>query len=115
MQDENTTKVVFSTRLRAAMDSNGLTQADLAGAIGLSQAAVSKWLKGSIPSGDQLFKASLRLGVTMEWLLGGDAATSFVAPHGHSLRQARGEAERLARQLLEVEATTAKLRQYLGM
>lgn len=116
MQDENTTKVVFSSRLRAAMERNGLTQAELAGSIGLSQAAISKWLKGSIPSGDQLLKAGQRLGVSMEWLLGVDG-DSPVAPSHISpsiVQKARHEAERLARQLADLEDTASRLRQYLG-
>lgn len=46
---------------------------ELAGVVGVTQAAVSNWLKGSIPKGDQLLVMARALGVTMEWLLTGSA------------------------------------------
>lgn len=49
----------------------GMNQADLALKAGVSQAAVSKWLKGTIPKGDQLHAIAISLFVTMEWLLTG--------------------------------------------
>lgn len=48
-----------------------LTQKSLGEKIGVSQTAVSKWLNGSIPRGDQLMITASCLNVTMEWLLTG--------------------------------------------
>ncbi len=49
-----------------------VNQASLASAIGVTQAAVSKWLNGSIPKGDQLYRLARALGARMEWLISGE-------------------------------------------
>lgn len=64
----------FPRRLQRAMNKAGLNQAQLAAQIGVTQAAVSKWLNGTVPKGDQLLALSNALKVSMERLLTGDAA-----------------------------------------
>jgi transcriptional regulator with XRE-family HTH domain len=62
----------FSSRLREIMAARRVSQANLAAATGVTQAAVSKWLNGSIPKGDQLYKIARTLLVRMEWLISGE-------------------------------------------
>ena len=50
-----------------------LTQEQIAEGTGVSQGAVSGWLKGSIPKGDVLHRAAQFFGVSMEVLLTGRA------------------------------------------
>lgn len=54
------------------MRSQGTTQMELAAKVGVSQAAVSNWLNGTIPKGDQLWALATILDVSMEWLLTGE-------------------------------------------
>lgn len=72
LQEQNTTRGIFSARLREIMKSRGTTQVELAAAVGVTQAAVSKWLNGAIPKGDQLLALARSFGVTMDWLLTGE-------------------------------------------
>lgn len=54
------------------MAARRVNQASLASTIGVTQAAVSKWLNGSIPKGDQLHRLARALLVRMEWLISGE-------------------------------------------
>jgi transcriptional regulator with XRE-family HTH domain len=51
VQEESTTKVVFSNNLIALMDCSKITQDQLAEHMGVSQTTVWKWRKGAIPDG----------------------------------------------------------------
>jgi transcriptional regulator with XRE-family HTH domain len=56
--------------LNAALTANGLSQATLAEAIGVTRAAVSKWFKGeSFPRPDKLLKIALATGLPYEHLV----------------------------------------------
>ncbi len=58
-------------RIEQLMKSRGWTQKDLAAALGVSQPAVSQYLKGRIPPAPVLYQLA-RLGRTsMEWILTG--------------------------------------------
>lgn len=46
------------------------TQKQLADLSGISQASVSKYVRGGYPGAVELYKLSKILGVTMEWLMG---------------------------------------------
>lgn len=59
------------------MKERGMTQVDLARETGVSQAAVSNWLNGSVPKGDQLLILTKAFGVTMDWLLTGKGPKSL--------------------------------------
>ncbi len=62
----------YSGRIRQIMEHLGLTQRDFSDAIGVSQPAVSLYLKGRMPPADVLYRIA-RLGrTTMEWLLTGN-------------------------------------------
>lgn len=55
------------------MKARDITQDALASATGVSQPAVGRWLQGSIPAGDTLFRIAAFFDVQMESLLGGEA------------------------------------------
>ena len=78
------------------MGSKGVKQADLAGILKISQAAVSKWMNGSIPKGDQLYAVSNYFKVPMEWLLTGKGPDNLSAVA--SLKMSREFAEMADRQ-----------------
>ncbi len=70
MRPNNTTIVVFANRLSALMHERRVTQVRLADEFQVSQAAVSKWLKGSVPAGVTLVRPGRFFGVTAEELVG---------------------------------------------
>ena len=64
-------KDVFSERLTAIRMERGDYQRDLAGALGMSQTAVSHYEKGDRePTLENLIKISHRYNVSLDWLLG---------------------------------------------
>lgn len=74
----------FSRRLRLAFERSGLTQIELAKAIGgkTKQATVSDWMnpkKEAIPSTPYLFKLAKLLGVSADRLLFGEQASNLPA------------------------------------
>jgi hypothetical protein len=73
MQPQINTLVVFSGRLRTLMQERKVPQVRLAQEFRVSQAAVSKWLKGTVPSGATLVRLAHFFGVTPEELLGLDS------------------------------------------
>lgn len=64
VQDKNKTKVVFSKRLASLMDAAGITQADLAERVGVTQTTVWKWRNGSVPDGISTVKIAEIFGVS---------------------------------------------------
>lgn len=54
------------------MESRGMVQADLAVSLGVSQAAVSRWLGGRVPRAGELYRLAKLFGVSMESLLGAE-------------------------------------------
>lgn len=70
MQQNSTTGVIFGARLSALMRERRITQVRLAEEFGVSQAAVFKWLKGTVPAGETLVRLAQFLGVTPEELIG---------------------------------------------
>jgi transcriptional regulator with XRE-family HTH domain len=55
------------------MQKRKVTQAQLAHEFRVSQAAVSKWLKGTVPSGETLVRLAHFFGITAEELIGLDS------------------------------------------
>ena len=64
----------FAQQLKKIMDARGLTQQDMAALLGVSQPAVSLYLRGRIPPVDILLKLAEISSERMEWLLTGSAA-----------------------------------------
>ena len=54
------------------MAERGLTQASLAGIVGVAQASVWAWLNGAIPQRRTATTLCEKLGVSQEWLLYGE-------------------------------------------
>jgi transcriptional regulator with XRE-family HTH domain len=60
-----------NARLKEALKAGGMSNADLANAIGVTVQAVSKWLKKGGISQQRLPTVARVLGVSLEWLLTG--------------------------------------------
>lgn len=59
----------FDDRLRLAIKMKGITQKELAARIGVSEAIVSRWVRGNrFPHAKQLFALAEALDVDAEWL-----------------------------------------------
>lgn len=70
MQEKKTVKAIFPLRFEELMRAHGKTQADVADYLGISQASVSQWKRGSIPGGDLLPGIAEFFHVTVDYLLG---------------------------------------------
>ena len=71
MQEKNTTIPIFSSRLRAKMQSIPLTQKQLEEVSKIRQTSISDYLNGkAIPSAEALSRLAAALGVSMDWLWG---------------------------------------------
>ena len=65
--------MTFGERLRSAREKAHLTQAELAGEVGIAQPQISRWEAGRTPmAGDDLVRVARALGVSLDWLIGGD-------------------------------------------
>lgn len=62
----------FADRLNAAMKAAGLSQAQLAEAVGISQPAVQKMSSGKTQGSSKAVEMARVLGVSAEWLVSGD-------------------------------------------
>jgi transcriptional regulator with XRE-family HTH domain len=63
--------IVFSKRLREAMEERNMKQVDLTKATGIGKSAISQYLSGSfIPKNDKIYLLSKALYVEPNWLLG---------------------------------------------
>lgn len=70
-QEENMQIGIFSLRLLEAMKSKGLTQKELADSAGITQAAVSRYLREeNAPRASELGALAIALNVSMDWLWG---------------------------------------------
>ncbi len=63
--------LIFDVQLQALMDQHALTQEFIAKIAGVTQGAVSGWLKGSIPRADALLRLSRYFDLPMDTLLTG--------------------------------------------
>ena len=69
MQDERCTPVNFAEHLASLIKARGITQKKLAADIGSSEASVVKWLKGSMPLGENLNKLASYFSLHPDFLL----------------------------------------------
>jgi transcriptional regulator with XRE-family HTH domain len=69
MQEEIQPEVVFKTALQRLMDARGLIQEQLAKELGVTQAAVSKWVQGSIPKPETLVRIAIFFNVSIDSIL----------------------------------------------
>ena len=58
-------------RIDSLLEERGLLRADLIKACELSESALRRWLSGSCPASDSLYKVAKYLNTTMEYLLDG--------------------------------------------
>ncbi len=85
----------LGNRLREQRDRRGLRQADIAGALGVSTQAVSKWERGeNAPDISLLVELGRLLGVSVEWILGGTTAETDTFPAAVFCTSLKGFAER---------------------
>lgn len=100
------------------MTQRGLSKAQLARELGVSNAHVANWLNGQLPRADQLLLIATHFGVSMEYILTGTGQqqSQRIATPSESgtIKAAKTEAERLARLLGEAEHSLSKLRSFLG-
>jgi transcriptional regulator with XRE-family HTH domain len=61
----------FGTRLLRALEKANVSQAELARHCNVSRTAVSKWVRGSVPTVDMALLISDRLDVSIRWLVAG--------------------------------------------
>jgi predicted transcriptional regulator len=73
----------FAQQLKKIMDARGLTQQDMAMLLGISQPAVSLYLRGRIPPADILLKLAEMSREKMEWLLTGSSTLHTEAVREH--------------------------------
>ena len=114
MQENKSPNGHFFDRLDNRMKAAGLNGADLAVKAGVTPTAISRYRQGRIPAAEELLRLAQALGVTMEWLLTGNGPSPPRTESTGYLKQAKVEAEKLARQLGEAEDTARRLRSFLG-
>ena len=87
-QEENMQNSIFSLRLLEAMKSNGLTQKELADSAGITQAAVSRYLREeNTPRASELGALAIALGVSMDWLWGRSGNKEEQHEHYHEKKK----------------------------
>jgi transcriptional regulator with XRE-family HTH domain len=103
MQDEKITSEIFSRTFCDLMEARGVSQPRLAGEIGIAQSAVFNYRNGRIPKALELLSISQFFGVTMEFMLTGQAGSGggeLRIPDAEEIR--RQERARLAARLRKV-------------
>lgn len=66
VQEENISGLIVADRIRELMKGKGITQVQLAKAIGVSQPAVSGWLRGAAPDVVKLARIASFFGIAIE-------------------------------------------------
>ncbi|MCU0797311.1 MAG: helix-turn-helix domain-containing protein [Akkermansiaceae bacterium] len=64
----------FPERFRELVASSGLTQKELANALGLSEGAIVNYKRDRVPKADELVAIANHFGITVDWLLAIKAA-----------------------------------------
>lgn len=81
---------IVRSRLREALERSAYTQEGLANAIGLSKQSVGKWFRTGQVSLENIANAAGKLGVSVDWLLGGEGYASKVPSNGKLARDKEG-------------------------
>ena len=68
----------FKKQLQKLMENGGLNQQELAQLLGVSQPAISLYLRGRIPPAEILMKMAQLGNTTVDWLLTGKAPSSVL-------------------------------------
>lgn len=85
----------LGNRIREQRERRKLRQADIAGALGISTQAVSKWERGeNAPDIALLVELGLLLGVSVDWILGGTSVETDTFPAAVFCTSLNGFAER---------------------
>lgn len=90
------------------------TQMEIAKTVGVSQPTVGRWLKGTVPQGVELFKLAEMFNVSMNEMLGGEAAVVSRALHESPpefvMDDLLEEVQRLKEQVNAVERAARRLK-----
>ena len=95
MQEKRKPVVIFGERLRALMKHYALTQVDVAKIFGVSQPAVFKWLKNSVPGAEMVSTIARYFNVATDDLLYGESAKTA----DNEPRPTAGQVEEMFRKL----------------
>ena len=108
-------KLQFSERLRALVDERGLSNLELAKAVGLSHVSIGNFLDGQLPKSEYLAALAEYFGVTTDWLLGREPQSSSPALHEdvpeYLLDDALAELQALKEKVLSLERALQRLKQ----
>ncbi len=102
----------FGFRVRQARESCGLTQKNLAKAVGVSGTTIQNYESVQLPSGPQSVNLAKALGCSLDWLLlGKNAGTDAATPRGTEETPAPFHASSDARELEELRRDNRSLRE----
>jgi len=102
----------FGFRVRQAREQCGLTQKNLAKAVGVSGTTIQNYESGQLPSGPQSVNLARALGCSLDWLLlGKKTGTDAAAPCGTEETPAPFHASPDARELEELRRDNRSLRE----
>lgn len=79
MQPKNISDLVFSNSLRRLMSSRNVTQEALASAVGVSQGAVSGWMRGAVPKSTVIMKLAKFFNLDIAELMTGKHSATFTS------------------------------------
>lgn len=99
----------FAERLKQILEENHLSQIDLAGKIGVSQAAVSLWLRGTVPSRRRIEKIAIYLGLNENWLERGEGTKNLSPSERQARKRATVVERRTVQQLMENSQSPGRL------
>ncbi len=71
MQRKKLTVLNFHSRFQDLVETSGLSQKDLAFALGLSEGSIVNYKRDRIPKAEELLSIAAHFGVSIEWLLTG--------------------------------------------
>jgi transcriptional regulator with XRE-family HTH domain len=107
-------KLHFAQRLRKLQEQRGLTNVDLAEAIGVSHVSIGNFLDGQLPKSEHLADLADFFGVSTDWLLGRDKtkepAALREAPPEYLVDDALAELEEVKEKVQALERALQRLK-----